>query len=83
MRCDLCGSTKDVLLVNHYEERLNPPRVVNTCGSCHTRIQQAKPRVVKIKLPAGIYELIKTVELPLKATIDGEEVELEIEGAWG
>ncbi len=36
MSCEVCGSQKNVF-PDHYEEHVEPPRVIDICKSCHTR----------------------------------------------
>lgn len=51
LRCDFCGRyegqkvknslgipTYITILVNHYEQHLDPPRTVNICTSCHAAL---------------------------------------------
>lgn len=37
MSCEFCNSTEKLYL-NHFEEHVNPPRKIDICKSCHTKI---------------------------------------------
>ena len=37
MKCELCGSSKN-LYINHFEQHLDKPRVITICKSCHAAI---------------------------------------------
>ena len=39
MLCEICKK-REANLLNHYEEHIIPPRIVNICFACHNRIHR-------------------------------------------
>lgn len=69
-RCVLCGSNEGLLL-NHYEEHLNNPQVVDICISCHSKLpghhQRRKivlgePMEIRVLLPPSVVEWIDGIK---------------------